>query len=87
MTTAVAVTPETAALEQEIALIACGTRPGKTKACDRHQKKGPVLVEIASRGDAVPLAAAICGSEARRACLPCVEKAVEIIRVYLGEDV
>ncbi|MFJ7004238.1 hypothetical protein ACIQWY_30035 [Streptomyces albidoflavus] len=73
------------ALEQRIALVACGrTRPGKTRACDRCQKKGPALRSSASRGP-VALAATICGSDPRRACTSCVDKATEIIRICAEE--
>ncbi|CAM5236898.1 hypothetical protein [Streptomyces griseomycini] len=82
MTTAVEA-PDTADLEQLIALIACGrTRPGKTKACDRCAKRGRALLEFAALGTIDALAAAICRSEVRRSCAPCVEKALEIISVY-----
>ncbi|MFD7505425.1 hypothetical protein [Streptomyces sp. NPDC059850] len=73
---------EFAKLEQRMALVACGVRDGKTQACDSHQRKGPVLLRIASTGAVDALAMAICGSEHRGWCTACVEKATEIIRIY-----
>jgi hypothetical protein len=87
MTTTVveAPTDDITALEQEMALIACGTRAGKSKACDRHQQKGEALLNIAAQGAVDALAATICGSDRRRACGQCVGKAVEMIHVYNRE--
>jgi hypothetical protein len=85
MTTTIAAGLDTADLEQTVALITCGTRPGKTQACDRHRHKAQGLLEVASWGAIDALAAAICGSTQLRACVPCVAKAVEIIRVVNGE--
>ncbi|MDX2554746.1 hypothetical protein [Streptomyces stelliscabiei] len=73
---------EFAELERRMSLVACGVRDGKTRACDSHQRKGPVLLRIASTGAVDALAMAICGSEHRRSCTACVEKATEIIRIY-----
>lgn len=73
--------PDTTALEQLIALIACGQREGKTKSCDRCRRKGVVLLNIASTGAADAVAAAICGTGKGPACHDCQVKAVEIIRV------
>jgi hypothetical protein len=73
---------EFADFEQRMALIACGTREGKTQACDSHRKKGATLLRIASTGAADALAMAICGSEHRRSCTACVDKADQIIGVY-----
>ncbi|MFE2181384.1 hypothetical protein [Streptomyces sp. NPDC059455] len=76
------INPDTdAQIEQQLALIACGSRPGKTKACDCCQKKCRVLLDAASLGAVDLLAAVICGSE-HNACGTCKEKAAEIIRVY-----
>lgn len=72
----------TAELEQLVALIACGRRPGKTQACDSHQGKGPALLRIASTGAVDALAVTICGSERRHSCTACTRKALEIIRIY-----
>ncbi|MFG3263402.1 hypothetical protein [Streptomyces bobili] len=85
MTTTIAAGLDTADLEQTVALIACGTRPGKTQACDRHRHKAQGLLEIASWGAIDALAAAICDSTQLRACAPCVEKAVDIIHVVNGD--
>ncbi|MFG2408793.1 hypothetical protein ACGFR8_31505 [Streptomyces brevispora] len=71
-----------AELENAVALIACGTRLGKTRPCERHVNKGPGLVRIASTGAMDALAAAICGSERCRSCDACVTKARQIIDVY-----
>jgi hypothetical protein len=65
-------------LEHQVALVACGTKPGKTRACDIHQRKARTLLNIASHGAVDAVAAAICNSEIRRACGPCTEKATEI---------
>lgn len=87
--TAVAEAPSLLALEQRLALIACGENswPGKTQGCDSCRKKGSTLLRIASTGAADALAAAICGTGDRRVktCEPCREKAVRMIRVYNGE--
>ncbi|MBK3639497.1 hypothetical protein [Streptomyces sp. MBT33] len=89
MSTTLTVVPDTALaadefaeLEQRMSLVACGAREGKTQACDSHQRKGPVLLRIASTGAVDALAVAICGSERPRSCTACVEKASEIIRIY-----
>ncbi|MET9731985.1 hypothetical protein ABZZ79_15430 [Streptomyces sp. NPDC006458] len=60
---------DTSALEQRVALIACGARPGKTEACGDHQEKAAAFLTIASTGAADALAAAICGH--RGTCRPC----------------
>ncbi|MFK0279507.1 hypothetical protein ACIQVL_03400 [Streptomyces sp. NPDC090499] len=89
--TALAEAPTFHALEQRLALIACGenSRPGKTQACDVHRGKGPTMLRITSTGAVDALAAAICGSghKHNRACAPCTDKAVKMIRVYNGETV
>ncbi|MCX4976475.1 hypothetical protein [Streptomyces sp. NBC_00620] len=72
-------------LEATIALIACGLRHGKSRACDRHRKKGETLLRIASTGAVDALAAAICGCEHRRSCAPCASKARQIIDAYNEE--
>ncbi|WP_371605055.1 hypothetical protein OG345_42310 (plasmid) [Streptomyces sp. NBC_01220] len=69
-------------LEQRVELIACGTRAGKTRACDRHRGKGRGFVNIASTGAVDALAAAICGTGRSPACRDCKGKALEIMRVY-----
>lgn len=73
---------DTTALEQHIALIACGenARPGKTRACDRHRHQARALLAIAAAGALDALTAAICGHKGR--CQLCSAKALEIIRVY-----
>lgn len=81
MTTAVD-SPDTTGLEQLIALVACGRRPGKTKACDRCEKRGRALLVCASQGTVDALAATICRSDTRRACASCVEKALEVMSAY-----
>lgn len=76
---------DTSALEQRIALIACGQRPGKTQPCDSCRRKGSGLLNIASTGAADAVAAAICGTGKGPACHDCKDKAAEIIRAYAGE--
>jgi hypothetical protein len=87
--TSVAEASSLPALEQRLALIACGdnSRPGKTQACDIHRGKGPTLLRITATGAIDALAAAICGSghKHNRACAPCTDKAVQMIRVYNKE--
>ncbi|MET9776191.1 hypothetical protein ABZ023_18355 [Streptomyces sp. NPDC006367] len=85
--TAVAEAPSLAALEQRLALVACGenSRPGKTRACDSCRKKGPTLLRITSTAAADALAAAICGTGRAPACDDCNKKAVRMIRIYHGE--
>lgn len=73
---------EFADLERRLALVACGTREGKTQACDVHRKKGPTLLRIASTGAVDALAMAICGSDHRRSCTACVTKATEMVAIY-----
>ncbi|MET7573364.1 hypothetical protein ABZT04_33440 [Streptomyces sp. NPDC005492] len=85
MSTTLALVPDTNALQQRIALIACGAKPGKTEACDSHRGKGAALLTIAQTGAADALAAAICGTGKGPACHGCKDKAAEIIRVYNGE--
>ncbi|MGW0032998.1 hypothetical protein ACWDXD_24675 [Streptomyces sp. NPDC003314] len=80
MTTTLTPAPEAGTLEQRIALIACGQRPGKTKACDSCTRKGPGLLNIASTGAVDAVAAAICGTGKAPTCVPCGDKAVEIVR-------
>jgi hypothetical protein len=82
MSPTLALVPDTTALEQRIALIACGVKPGKTQACDSHRGRGTSLLTIASTGAADALAAAICGTGRGPACHDCKGKAAEIIRVY-----
>ncbi|MFB6629985.1 hypothetical protein ACFCWY_08825 [Streptomyces sp. NPDC056362] len=72
-------------LEQRIALIACGQRPGKTRACDSCSRKGSGLLNIASAGAADAVAAAICGTGRAPTCTDCGDKALEIVRVYADE--
>ncbi|MFD5856082.1 hypothetical protein [Streptomyces chartreusis] len=88
-TMTVAEAPALLALEQRLALVACGehTRPGKTRACYSCRKKGGTLLRITSTGAVDALAAAICGTGDRRVrtCNPCRQKAVQMIRIYNGE--
>ncbi|GAA2439533.1 hypothetical protein [Streptomyces glaucus] len=89
MTPPLAPTRDLAALEQRLALIACGenSRPGKTRACDSHRRKGAALLRITATGAVDALAAAICGpGHNHRACTSCMEKAVKMVRVYNGES-
>ncbi|MGA5127697.1 hypothetical protein ACPCAG_30900 [Streptomyces pseudogriseolus] len=67
-------------LAQRMALVACGVREGKTRACDEHQRKGMAILRIASTGALDALALTICGAE--RPCTTCTAKAAEIIRIY-----
>ncbi|MFF0698345.1 hypothetical protein ACFYU4_37645 [Streptomyces tendae] len=76
---------DTTDLEQRVALIACGQRPGKTRACENHRGKGKAFLAIASTGAADGLAAAICGTGRGPACHDCKAKAVEIIRTFNEE--
>lgn len=77
---------EFADLERRLALVACGTREGKTQACDVHRTKGPTLLRITSTGAVDALAAAICGTDRRgKTCDPCRQKADRMIRIYNGE--
>ncbi|MFF8789190.1 hypothetical protein [Streptomyces sp. NPDC015125] len=69
-------------LEQHMALVACGVRKGKTQACESHQRKGPILLRIASTGAVDALSMAICGSDHRHSCTACTDKATEIIRIF-----
>ncbi|NML55129.1 hypothetical protein HHL19_35625 [Streptomyces sp. R302] len=75
----------THALEDRVALIACGERPGKTQACARCRRKGEMLLNIASTGATDALAAAICGTGKPPSCGDCAAKARQIVRVY-GEE-
>ncbi|MFE7072594.1 hypothetical protein ACFU96_21185 [Streptomyces sp. NPDC057620] len=84
MNTTAAEALDSVALEQTIALIACGTRPGQTQPCDRHRHQGRSLMDIASHGTVDALTAAICSH--RGQCQPCTAKAAEIIRVYNQGD-
>jgi hypothetical protein len=72
---------DTTALEERIALIACG----KTQACDGCLKKGDALLQIASTGAADALAATICGTGKGPACVRCDTKSREIIHAYNEE--
>ncbi|QFG13208.1 hypothetical protein SEA_GILGAMESH_16 [Streptomyces phage Gilgamesh] len=85
--TAVAEAPSLAALEERLALVACGenSRPGKTRACDSCRKKGQTLLRITSTGAVDSLAAAICGTGRGPACHDCQGKAARMIRIYNGE--
>ncbi|MCG8971788.1 hypothetical protein [Streptomyces sp. CL12-4] len=85
--TAVTDAPSLAALEQRLALIACGenTRPGKTRACDSCRKKGPGYLRIAATQAWDALAAAICGTGKAPACSDCKAKALRMIAIYNGE--
>jgi hypothetical protein len=89
MTATVAETPSLTALEQRLALVACGenTRPGKVRACDSCRKKGTTLLRITSTGAADALAAAICGTgdPRRKTCDSCKAKAVRMIHIYNGD--
>ncbi|MER6616310.1 hypothetical protein [Streptomyces xantholiticus] len=76
---------DTSTLEQHIALIACGQRPGKTQPCDSCRRKGSGLLNIASTGAADAVAALICGTGKASSCHDCKVKAAEIIRLYNGE--
>ncbi|MDI3102076.1 hypothetical protein QJ054_34125 [Streptomyces sp. AN-3] len=85
--TAVAEAPSLTALEERLALVACGenSRPGKTRACDSCTRKGNTLLRITSTQAADALAAAICGTGRAPACQECNDKAVRMIRIYNGE--
>ncbi|MFF8399842.1 hypothetical protein [Streptomyces sp. NPDC016172] len=85
MSTTLALARDTSALEQRIALIACGQRPGKTQPCDSCRRKGAGLLTIASTGAADAVAAAICGTGRGPACHDCKDKAAEIVRVFNEE--
>ncbi|MFG2795786.1 hypothetical protein [Streptomyces pseudovenezuelae] len=85
MSTTLTPVRDTSALEQRVALIACGQRPGKTQACATHRGKGAALLNIASTGAADALAAAICGTGKGPACHDCKDKAAEIISTYNEE--
>jgi hypothetical protein len=85
MSTALALVRDPSALEQRLALIACGQRPGKTQPCDGCRRKGATLLTIASTGATDAVAAAICGSGRGPACHDCKGKAAEIVRVYNKE--
>ncbi|WP_328491270.1 hypothetical protein [Streptomyces zaomyceticus] len=76
---------DTAALEERIALVACGERPGKTQGCDSCRRKGAILLNIASTGAAEAVAATICGTGNRPGCYDCRDKSVKIVRLYNGE--
>ncbi|MFJ4880164.1 hypothetical protein ACIP93_33820 [Streptomyces sp. NPDC088745] len=76
------ITPGASALEQHLALVACGQRPGKTQACDSCRRKGSGLVNMASTGAADAVAATICGIAKTSSCHDCKVKAAEVIRVY-----
>ncbi|MFE3139669.1 hypothetical protein [Streptomyces scopuliridis] len=65
-------------LLNEVALIACGRREGKTRSCRSCARKAPALLNIASTGALDALAAAICGGHSR-ACRDCHTKAEAII--------
>ncbi|MGC5042453.1 hypothetical protein ACLQ16_03950 [Streptomyces albidoflavus] len=66
------------ALLEEVALIACGRREGKTRSCPSCERKAPGLVNIARTGALDALAAAICGDNIG-ACRDCRTKAETII--------
>ncbi|WP_328333401.1 hypothetical protein [Streptomyces sp. NBC_00455] len=71
-------TEPSANLLRQVALTACGRRPGKTQSCESCARKAPALLNIASTGAADALAAAICGSQGG-ACADCHSKAEAII--------
>ncbi|MEU9355041.1 hypothetical protein AB0D65_29605 [Streptomyces griseoloalbus] len=87
--TVVAEAPDLTALEERLALVACGenSRPGKTRACDSCTKKGNTLLRITSTGAVDALTAAICGTGRAPACHECNAKAVRMVRIYHGEAV
>ncbi|MEU2909166.1 hypothetical protein ACFYM3_16160 [Streptomyces massasporeus] len=85
MSTTLTLVRDTSILEQRVALIACGQRPGKTQACVTHRSKGAALLNIASTGAADALAAAICGTGKGPACHDCKDKAAGIISAYNEE--
>ncbi|MCD9904585.1 hypothetical protein LUR56_39925 [Streptomyces sp. MT29] len=72
----------TTELATALAVIACGAREGKTRACDRHTKQAATLVRIAATGALDALSAAICGSDRLGACASCTDKAEQIISAY-----
>lgn len=80
--TPLAPSPDTITLERRIALIACGEREGKTKACDSCSRKGSSLLNIASTGATDAVSATICGTGKGPTCTDCRDKALEIVRVY-----
>ncbi|MEE1764380.1 hypothetical protein [Streptomyces sp. SP18BB07] len=82
MSPTLALVRDTSALEQRIALIACGQRPGKTQPCDSCRRKGAGLLNVAATGAADAVAAAICGTGKGPACHGCKDKAAEIVRAY-----
>ncbi|WP_399553985.1 hypothetical protein [Streptomyces anulatus] len=65
-----------------LALIACGAREGKTRACDRHAKMGITLIRIAASGALDALAATICGSDRNGTCSACKSKAERILAAH-----
>ncbi|WP_030780801.1 hypothetical protein [Streptomyces sp. NRRL S-920] len=71
-------TANPSALLQEVALIACGRRDGKTHSCPSCASKAPGLLNIARTGALDALAAAICGDNLG-ACHDCRAKARTII--------
>ncbi|MFI8206763.1 hypothetical protein [Streptomyces sp. NPDC085937] len=87
MTAPVTEAPTLPELEQRLALVACGERPGKTRACGSCRKKGQALLRITSTGAADALATLICGTKSPkyRACALCRQKAVQMIHIYNGE--
>lgn len=85
MSTTLAPELDFAVLQEQIALVACGERPGKTQSCDSCRRKGPALLNIASTGAADAVAAAICGTGNRPGCYDCRDKSVKIVRLYNGE--
>ncbi|MER7952066.1 hypothetical protein ABTY59_32210 [Streptomyces sp. NPDC096079] len=87
MSTTLAPERDLTALQDRIALIACGERPGKTKSCDGCSRKSAALLNIASTGAADAVAAAICGTGNRAGCYDCTDKSVKIVRLYNGETV
>ncbi|MFI1012619.1 hypothetical protein [Streptomyces sp. NPDC020965] len=75
-------TEPSATLLEEVALIACGRREGKTRPCRSCAGKAPDLWTIASSGARDAVAEAICGGHGG-ACQDCRAKA-EIISTAVG---
>ena len=61
-----------------VALIACGQREDKIRACETCVSKAPALLNIASTGALDALAAAICGGR-EGVCHGCQTKAEAIL--------
>jgi hypothetical protein len=69
-------------LLDQVALAACGRRPGKLRSCARCAIKAPKLVEVALAGRsklAARVAAAICDTGPGSACSDCEAKAEEVL--------